>query len=54
MFNFPDPKTKNPKGHAAQRMLEVIPGLLTWFTIIGMFVFSVYFSYLGGDLRDHV
>lgn len=41
MFNFPDPKTKELKGRLAQRFLEVIPGTLTWLTIIGMFVLSV-------------
>ena len=40
MFEFPDPKTKNPKQHRVQRILEVIPGILTWFTLIGMFLFS--------------
>ena len=40
MFEFPDPKTKNPKQRRIQRMLEVIPGILTWFTLIGMFLFS--------------
>lgn len=40
MFSFPDPRTKNSKEHALQRIFEIIPGTLTWFTIIGMFVFS--------------
>ncbi|MFZ2976111.1 MAG: glycosyltransferase family 2 protein [Candidatus Moraniibacteriota bacterium] len=40
MFNFPDPKTTDPKKRRIQRMLEVIPGILTWATLIGMFVFS--------------
>jgi len=40
MFNFPDPKTKEPKERRIQRILEVIPGILTWATLIGMFVFS--------------
>lgn len=40
MFQFPDPKTKDPREHRIQRFLEIIPGTLTWFTIIGMFVFS--------------
>jgi len=40
MYNFPDPKTKDPKERRIQRILEVIPGFLTWFTIIGMFAFS--------------
>ncbi len=39
-FAFPDPKTKNPRARKIQRVLEVIPGILTWVTIIGMFVFS--------------
>ncbi|MFA6383417.1 MAG: glycosyltransferase family 2 protein [Parcubacteria group bacterium] len=39
-FDFPDPKTTEPKKRAVQRTLEVIPGFLTWFTFIGMFVFS--------------
>lgn len=40
MFKFPNPKTKDPKQHRIQRVLEVIPGILTWFTLIGMFLFS--------------
>ncbi|MFA6159606.1 MAG: glycosyltransferase family 2 protein [Parcubacteria group bacterium] len=40
MFNFPDPKTTDPKKRRIQRMLEVIPGILTWTTLIGMFIFS--------------
>lgn len=40
MFNFPDPKTKDPKKRRVQRILEIIPGILTWTTLIGMFVFS--------------
>jgi hypothetical protein len=43
MFNFPDPQTKDPKKRKWQRRLEVIPGILTWFTLIGMFVFSYLF-----------
>lgn len=43
MFNFPDPKTTDPKKRRIQRMLEVIPGILTWTTLIGMFVFSFLF-----------
>ena len=42
MFSFPDPKTKDLKEHRIQRALEVIPGILTWATIIGMFVFSYF------------
>lgn len=40
MFNFPDPKTKDPREKKIQRILEIIPGTLTWITLIGMFVFS--------------
>jgi hypothetical protein len=40
MFNFPDPKTEDPKERRKQRALEIIPGTLTWLTIIGMFVLS--------------
>jgi len=42
MFKFPNPKTKNSKERRLQRTLEVIPGILTWFTLIGMFVFSFF------------
>ena len=40
MFNFPSPKTTVPKERRVQRMLEVIPGILTWATLIGMVVLS--------------
>ncbi|MFA7319356.1 MAG: hypothetical protein WC022_02045 [Parcubacteria group bacterium] len=40
MFNFPDPKTKDPSQRRWQRVLEIIPGTLTWFTLLGMFIFS--------------
>jgi hypothetical protein len=40
MYYFPDPKTKNQKERRIQRILEVIPGILTWFTLLGMIVFS--------------
>ncbi|MFA5986927.1 MAG: hypothetical protein WC819_06295 [Parcubacteria group bacterium] len=40
MFIFPNPQTKDPQERRAQRTLEVIPALLTWFTLIGMVVFS--------------
>lgn len=39
-FQFPDPKTVDPKGRFAQRVLELIPGSLTWATIVGMFIGS--------------
>jgi len=40
MFSYPNPRTANPYQHKLQRIFEVIPGVLTWFTLIGMFVFS--------------
>lgn len=40
MYNFPDPKTKDAREHRIQRILEVIPGTLTWATLIGMFALS--------------
>lgn len=40
MFTFPNPQTKDPKERRVQRYLEVIPAILTWFTLIGMIVFS--------------
>ncbi|OGI23975.1 MAG: hypothetical protein A3E91_02325 [Candidatus Moranbacteria bacterium RIFCSPHIGHO2_12_FULL_40_10] len=42
MFSFPDPKTKDPAGKRSQRILEIIPGTLTWLTLIGMFAFSFF------------
>ena len=42
MFKFPDPKTEDLKDRRVQRILEVIPGILTWITLIGMFVFSFF------------
>lgn len=39
-WSYPDPRTKDPKEHRRQRIFESIPGILTWFTLIGMFVFS--------------
>lgn len=41
-FKFPDPKTKIAKERKIQRALEIIPGALTWATIIGMFVLSFF------------
>jgi hypothetical protein len=40
MFSYPNPRTDNLYQHKLQRFFEVIPGILTWFTLIGMFVFS--------------
>lgn len=43
MFSFPDPKTRNPKERRIQRILEIIPGTLTWATLLGMIIFSFLF-----------
>ena len=40
MFSFPDPKTTDPKEHRIQRILEIIPGVLSWSTLIGVVVLS--------------
>ena len=42
MFNFPDPKTIEKKERIIQRTLEMIPGILTWVTFIGMFALSFF------------
>lgn len=39
---FPDPKTTEPSARRVQRALEMVPGLLSWGTLIGMFVFSFF------------
>ncbi len=39
-FDFPNPKTTNPGERRVQRVLEMIPGILTWTTLIGMVVAS--------------
>lgn len=43
IFNFPDPKDKDPKKHAIQRALEILPGAITWTILIGMILFSALF-----------
>ncbi len=40
MFSYPNPRTTDPIERRRQRIFEFIPGFLTWFTLIGMFVFS--------------
>ncbi len=40
VFAFPDPKTTEPQARRLQRRLEMVPGLLSWGTLIGMFVIS--------------
>lgn len=42
IFNFPNPITTNKHDKKIHRTLEVIPAVLTWFTIIGMVVFSYF------------
>jgi hypothetical protein len=42
MFSFPDPKTKLPRERRIQRILEIIPGSITWSTLIGMVIFSIW------------
>lgn len=41
-FSFPDPKTTEPAKRRAQRALEMVPGLLTWTTLLGMVAFSFF------------
>lgn len=41
-FSFPDPKTSEPGKHRTQRGLEIIPGFLTWATLLGMIFFSFF------------
>ena len=40
MFQYPNPRTTNIHDHRLQRFFEVIPGILAWFTLLGMFFFS--------------
>lgn len=40
MFDFPNPRTSNKRARRIQRMLEMIPGLLTWATFLGMIILS--------------
>ncbi len=40
MFSYPDPRTTDPGERRFQRVFEILPGVLTWFTLVGMFVFS--------------
>ena len=41
-FSFPDPKATDPAQHFAQPNFEVIPGLLTWTTLLGMVFLSFF------------
>lgn len=42
MFKFPSPYPDNEADKRSQRILEVIPGTLTWATLIGMPLFSFF------------
>lgn len=41
-FSFPNPKTTVPGERLVQRLLEMIPGLLTWGTLFGMIFLSLF------------
>ena len=41
-FVFPDPKTTDPKKRLVQRAIEMIPGILTWTTLLGMLFLSFF------------
>ena len=42
VFVFPNPKTTVPRERLVQRVLEMIPGTLTWGTLIGIVILSVF------------
>jgi len=42
MFQYPNPRTTDSREHKLQRIFEIIPGALTWFTLGGMFAFSFF------------
>lgn len=37
---YPDPRTKDKKEHFRQRVFEMIPGTMTWITLLGLFFAS--------------
>jgi hypothetical protein len=41
-FAFPDPKTNDSRGRFVQRVLEIVPGSLTWGTLLGMLFLSFF------------
>ena len=41
-FTFPDPKTTEQGKRLVQRAIEMIPGLLTWTTLLGMLALSFF------------
>ena len=53
-FVFPDPKTTDPKKRRVQRAIEMIPGLLTWTTLLGMVVLSFFLPGVGSSARYRV
>jgi hypothetical protein len=42
VYQYPDPKTTDPHQRKVQRILEVIPAICTWATLIGMVIFSFF------------
>lgn len=42
VFEFPDPKTADPKKRRVQRALEMVPGALAWGTLLGMPILSFF------------
>ncbi len=50
MFNFPNPKTDDPRERKKQRILEIIPGSLTWLTIFGIFILSFFLPFIAAVL----
>lgn len=40
MFSYPNPRTTDPHEHRLQRFFEIIPGAITWATLLGMIAFS--------------
>lgn len=41
-FTFPDPKATEPAKRRVQRFFELIPGLMTWTTLLGMLALSFF------------
>lgn len=42
-WSYPDPRTTDAKEHFRQRVFEMIPGLMTWTTLLGIFFASWLF-----------
>jgi cellulose synthase/poly-beta-1,6-N-acetylglucosamine synthase-like glycosyltransferase len=45
MYNFPDPKTIDPRERRIQRFYESLPGLLAWGTFLFMIIFSYFIPF---------